>query len=187
MKTNWKLDELHPYQNEPLHISGTIDISQALLDKTSDILEAQPSQVDAYIFYNAESQDYQLSMSVETDLVLLSTRSLKPVSYHQSLSVNEIYLTENNAEKIDEYEDQAVFVLEEDVLDIRPVLLENIILALPIQVLTEEESKGQEMPKGQDWQVISEHDYFEEQRKFSQENSPFNELKSLFQDELDDE
>lgn len=184
MKTIWDLDELVPYQNEPMPISGHIDLEEKLVDASQRIIAAEPTLIDGYFFYSPDLDEYQLSMQAQTDLVLPSTRSLKPVAYQQDIHINEIYLAPNRQELLENYEnDDPVFLLEDYRIDISDILLENIILALPSQVLTDEEREGQEMPHGKDWQVLSEKDFEASQNKQRQEHSPFNQLKGLFDDE----
>lgn len=184
MKTTWNLNDIRLYENEPLHISGQINLEEKLLNKTERILSAEDTHYEGYFFFDPELEEYQLSLSAKTDLVLPSTRSLKPVNYLQELSIFEIYLEEDNTQAIEMYEDnEIVLILESDSIDISHVLLENIVLSLPSQVLTDQEKSGEDLPEGENWQVMTEDQYKESKTKYKQENSPFNELKALFDEE----
>lgn len=188
MKTTWNLNDIRPYENEPLHFSGTINLEERLLNKTKRILSAEDTHYEGYFFFDPELQEYQLSLSAKTNLVLPSTRSLEPVNYLQELSIFEIYLEEDNTQAIEMYEDnELVLILETDSIDISQVLLENIVLSLPSQILTDQEKSGGNLPKGENWQVMTESQYQESKTKYKQENSPFNQLKALFDEENTDD
>lgn len=188
MKTTWNLNDIRPYENEPLHFSGTINLEERLLNKTKRILSAEDTHYEGYFFFDPELQEYQLSLSAKTNLVLPSTRSLEPVNYLQELSIFEIYLEEDNTQAIEMYEDnELVLILESDSIDISQVLLENIVLSLPSQILTDQEKSGGNLPKGENWQVMTESQYQESKTKYKQENSPFNQLKALFDEENTDD
>ena len=188
MKTTWNLNDIRPYENEPLHFSGTINLEERLLNKTKRILSAEDTHYEGYFFFDPELQEYQLSLSAKTNLVLPSTRSLEPVNYLQELSIFEIYLEEDNTQAIEMYEDnELVLILETDSIDISQVLLENIVLSLPSQILTDQEKSDKNLPKGEHWQVMTENQYQESKTKYKQENSPFNQLKALFDEENTDD
>lgn len=188
MKTTWNLNDIRLYENEPLHFSGQINLEEELLNKTQRIISAEDTHYEGYFFFDPELEEYQLSLSAKTDLVLPSTRSLKPVNYLQEFSIFEIYLEEDNTQAIEMYEDnELVLILETDSIDISHVLLENIVLSLPSRVLTDQEKSGEDLPEGKSWQVMTENQYAESKTKYKQENSPFNELKALFDEEDTDD
>lgn len=188
MKTTWNLNDIRPYENEPLHFSGTINLEEESLNKTKRILSAEDTHYEGYFFFDPALQEYQLSLSAKTNLVLPSTRSLEPVNYLQELSIFEIYLEQDNTQAIEMYEDnELVLILESDSIDISQVLLENIVLSLPSQILTDQEKSGEDLPEGENWQVMTENQYQESKTKYKQENSPFNQLKALFDEENTDD
>ncbi|MDF9555915.1 YceD family protein, partial [Bacillus tropicus] len=56
----------------------------------------------------------------------------------------------------EEFETEAeIHCLEGEVLDLLPVIKENILLEIPMQIFSDDVSGGAPM-QGQDWQVISE-------------------------------
>ncbi|MBF0844428.1 DUF177 domain-containing protein, partial [Streptococcus danieliae] len=57
---------------------------------------------------------------------------------------------------------------------------DNILLEIPLKVLTPEEETEESMPQGQSWQVLSEEDYLQQQAEAKKENSPFASLQDLF-------
>ena len=58
-----------------------------------------------------------------------------------------------------------LFYWTKPTIDLDESVEDNILLSIPIQVLTEEEQNSQEMPSGNDWEVISEEAYLESKRK----------------------
>ncbi|HFH9692876.1 TPA: YceD family protein, partial [Streptococcus pyogenes] len=59
-------------------------------------------------------------------------------------------------------------------------IVDNILLAIPLQVLTEEEKKSKELPAGQNWAVLTEEDYQCLKEEKQKENNPFASLQGLF-------
>ena len=60
---------------------------------------------------------------------------------------------------------------------------DNILLNIPIKVLTAEEEAGQGFVSGNDWQIMTEEEYQAQQAVKKEENSPFAGLQGLFDGE----
>lgn len=188
MKTAWSLNELKRYADEPLYLSGDVDLEQELMERTGDVLKASPIHCEGYL--SVDEEEYLLSLKLKVTLTLPSARSLKPVEQEMEVSLTEIYLPPESSHKTDEYgKNEVVIVLEEDRLDIRPAIIDSILIAIPAQVFTEEELESGEMPSGNDWEVVSEEDHQSSVRKrLDEEGDPrFSALKSLFSDQNETE
>lgn len=82
------------------------------------------------------------------------------------LSVDEMFMTEEQFRGKDELiSDEEIIVLDKPTIDLTESVEDNILLAIPLQVLSEEEQQNSELPKGTDWEVISEDDYYEKREK----------------------
>ncbi|GAP01655.1 metal-binding protein [Fructobacillus fructosus] len=153
--------QLQKYRNEPLHFEETLDLNPAIQERFSDlILSAKPVKVTGTIQMD-DQDDYLLIASFHADLTLPSSRSLSPVEWATDLAIHETYV--EDPKKINRFEeDEAVFPLVNNAVDLSQAVLDNIVSALPLQVLTPEEEAGAPLPEGKDWQVISEADFMQE-------------------------
>ena len=109
---------------------------------------------------------------------------MEPVERKETYLVNEIFM-ENHSEKIsqDLIDDDLVLGLEGDEIDLAESVADNILLNIPLKVLTAEEEAGQDFPVGQDWQVMTEEEYRRQQEEQKASKSPFASLKNLFDEE----
>ena len=113
-----------------------------------------------------------------------SRRSLAPVEVPMTLTVSELFATseyfEANQADLDA---DMLFILDKDLIDLAESVADNILLEIPLRVLTDEEKQSDELPSGSAWQVLSEDDYAALQVKTAsevEEKSPFSQLDGLF-------
>lgn len=157
----WSLQELSKYRGTPLEFDETLDVAELLRQKDSMIQNADPVRVVGFI---APSEDsYILHYKLETILDIPSTRSLELVRYPLSFSVDELFMTPEQFQKrSDEVEAHDVLLIETQTIDLDESVADNIVLSIPLQILTEEEQEGKELPSGQGWTVLSQEQYQEE-------------------------
>lgn len=143
------------------------------------ITEVKSAHVTGQLVYDAPFVIAQLH--VVTDIIAPSSRSLAPVELKQDFKFLEGYTKEQpsaeDAEAID-----PIIELEDDEIDLQTAVEDNILLNIPMVVLTEAEKEKNEMPKGQDWEVISQTEYQERAQETSV-NPEFAKLKDLFDKE----
>ncbi len=117
------------------------------------------------------------------DITLASSRSLQPVVLHEVQNVNELFVAnEAVLKEQDLIDEDMVLVVEDDHIVLDESVADNILLAIPIKVLTPEEEAGQELPSGKAWALMTEED-FQQKLKRKEANSPFAQLQGLFGDE----
>ncbi len=65
----------------------------------------------------------------------------------------------------------------------------TFVLSIPIQVLTEEEQNSQEMPSGNDWEVISRRRHVESKQKAAEQTVDYRiaTLSELLSDNAEEE
>ena len=86
-----------------------------------------------------------------------------------------------------EERDEEILVLDNDTIDLTNSIEDNILLAIPLQVFTEEELKSSDMPKGNDWEVISEEAYLQKKEESAETIDPrLAKLSELFNESEDD-
>ena len=82
------------------------------------------------------------------------------------ITVDEVFMTKEQMDTRDErFAAEEIILLDKPTIDLDESVEDNILLSIPIQVLTEEEQNSQEMPSGNDWEVISEEAYLKVSRK----------------------
>ena len=81
---------------------------------------------------------------------------------------------------IEALEEDLILPIEGGKIDLSESVADNILLNIPLKVLTPEEEKGQGFLTGHDWQILSEEEYQVAQAVKKEENSPFAGLNGLF-------
>lgn len=106
---------------------------------------------------------------------------MAPVVLDEMQTVQELFIEEADvASKQEMVDENLVLVLSEDQLDLEESIIDNILLAIPLQVLTEAEKESQILPTGEDWAVLTEEQYQAQQKEKAKDNSPFAGLQGLF-------
>lgn len=180
----WSLEELHRYQNEPLHIQSTFDLNASLTKLFPDIiLGVAPVKVDGYVTY--DGGDATVSANVKTTLTVPSSRSLTPVELQLDFNFTETYI--DDCSHFSRYEDdEVVFLLKDrDLIDFDTALAENIVEEVPLRVLSADEKAGKPMPSGKGWSVIAEDDYAANKQKNKKVDPRLAKLQKLLPDQDD--
>lgn len=165
----WSIQELRKKNEAVVHIDETMDVKTSLLARDDEIIDVSPIHVQGNLVI--EDSDFFLNANVTCEVTLPSSRSLTPVTVPLDFDFQEIYMTpEQDCNRPESLQDEIVFVLEKDLIDITEAVEDNLLLNLPIQVLSPEEEAGEDLPMGQGWEVILESDY-EEQKKRTQEET----------------
>ena len=68
----------------------------------------------------------------------------------------------------------------QDIFLFKQSILDNILLNIPLRVLTPEEESGQISLSGNDWEVLSEEDFAALQQEKKEASNPFAQLNGLF-------
>lgn len=111
---------------------------------------------------------------IKADLILRSTRTLKPVPYKINEQVSLTLSFEEN-----DYEDEDIIQVDEDHYDMYPEILSTLITSIPLKIIGKDDP---ESLKGDNWEVISEDEYY---KKKKEEVDP--RFAKLLDFELDDE
>ncbi|MEY8461898.1 DUF177 domain-containing protein [Streptococcus merionis] len=166
---------------EGLSFSEKLDLKANLQSRNPEILNIEEVTANGQVKY--ENKMYFLDYFLSYKLTLPSSRSMAPVLLEQSYPVTEIFMEEadlrNLAGDIDE---ELVLVIEREQIDLSESVADNILLSIPLKVLTPEEEASAAFPEGEDWQVLSEEDYAASQAEQKKANSPFAGLAGLFEE-----
>ncbi|MGQ7383879.1 YceD family protein [Streptococcus suis] len=175
---------IYDIQKTPDGISfdKTLDLQEELQARNGEVLGLSPVQVTGNIRF--ESGFFFLDYQMTYDITLASSRSLQPVVLHEVQNVNELFVAnEAVLKEQDLIDEDMVLVVEDDYIVLDESVADNILLTIPIKVLTPEEEAGQELPSGQAWALMTEEDFQQKAQEKKEANSPFAQLQGLFGDE----
>lgn len=174
---------IYDIQKNPDGISfeKTLDLQEALQARNREILALSPIQVAGKVRF--ESGFFFLDYQMTYDITLASSRSLQPVVLHQDQEVNELFVASEAALKEQDLIDEdMVLVVEDDHIVLEESVADNILLTIPIKVLTPEEEAGDDLPSGQSWALLTEEEFQQQVKEKKEVNSPFAQLQGLFGD-----
>lgn len=188
IQMKWSLVELEKYQETPLQFSETLDLKRELMNRDKQILDLSSVKVEGMVV--VEDTDYILHYTVEATITLPSSRSLEPVELPMNFSVDEVFMTPEQYERLDESaQTEDILILEKQQLDLNDSVMDNILLRIPLQVFTEDEKQLGTMPSGEDWAVISEDEYNQQKETEKEEtvDPRMKNLSSLLEDLEEDD
>ncbi len=159
----------------------SLDIKEKLMERNKDVLDVKTVSANGNISY--DDGLYLLNYTLDYTITLPSSRSMLPVDVHQVEVVSEIFIEAADIHsKEDLVRENLVLVLEDDYIDIEESAIDNILLTIPMQVLSDEERQSDTMPSGNNWSVLTEEQYDALQNEKKKENNPFSALNGLFED-----
>ena len=124
-----------------LPIKGEVIVPKEML-KNTDIRRISPVKVEGYIFNNEE--EYELYITIQGTMILPCARTLKDVEYPFSSEIDEI-IGENDDNSLE---------INQNRLDIFPIVWQNILVDVPLRVLAPDASD--EPVEGDGWRLITE-------------------------------
>lgn len=168
--------------SEGISFLKTLDLQENLQMRSEEVLGLSPVEVTGSVRF--ESGFFFLDYQMTYEITLASSRSLEPVVLPQVQEVQELFVAHEADLKTQELVDEdMVLVVENDCIVLEESVADNILLAIPMKVLTEEEKQGQSLPSGKSWQLMTEEDFEQETLKKKEANNPFAQLQGLLDDE----
>ena len=118
--------------------------------KGTDLLKLEDVKVEGEIFKNSLG-NIELSLLVEGVMVMPCAITLKPVDYSFSIDINgEI---EELMENFDE-----ISTNFQNSIDILPIIWENILMEIPMRVVSEEAKNSNNKLEGNGWKFVTEEE-----------------------------
>ena len=167
---------------EGLAFDQELDLLKELQKRNPEILDLKDVTATGRVAYDTGLYvlDYQLTYTI----VLASSRSMEPVELQESYPVTEVFAEDVQSEAdIEALEEDLILPIEGGRIDLSESVADNILLNIPLKVLTPEEESGQGFIEGNDWKIMTEEEYQEAQALKKEENSPFAGLQGLFEEE----
>lgn len=175
---------IYDIQKNPEGISfeKSLDVTEELKARNSDILELSTVHTKGSICF--EAGFYFLDYIMSYTITLASSRSLEPVEKVETITVNEIFVADEAVLKEKDLIDaDMVLVVEDEHIRLDESVADNILLHIPMKILTPEEETGTDLPSGNDWALLTEEDFQESQQEKKEAASPFAQLQGLFDQE----
>ncbi|MED2999977.1 YceD family protein [Bacillus velezensis] len=148
----WTIYQLHQMAKKSFEFDETVELNE-LTKLNSDIRRISPVRVKGRA--GIESKQVSFDFTISGEMVLPCSRTLVDVPYPFTIATKELF----RFHKSDDIEDEDVHIAEDDIVDLTPIVKEEILLEIPMQVFCETEQKEGAAPQvGKDWQVISEED-----------------------------
>lgn len=167
---------------EGLAFDQKLDLLKELQKRNPEILDLKDVKATGRVAYDTGLYilDYQLTYTI----VLASSRSMEPVELQESYPVTEVFAEDVQSDAdIEALEEDLILPIEGGKIDLSESVADNILLNIPLKVLTPEEEAGQGFIEGNDWKILSEEEYQVAQAIKKEENSPFAGLQGLFDKE----
>lgn len=173
--------------NKPFKLDHEVDVSE-LESMNRDIRKAEPAHVQGECM--VEGKEYIFSLNIKGTMILPCARTLNDVPYSYDLHVIEIFTTSQYLTK--EEKEEEIHPIDGYIIDLKPYILENILLHKPYRVFSKEKAKDMKF-KGEGWELMMEED-FEKQIAKQEEDSNEEQaidprmakLKGLLDDQRDD-
>ena len=155
-----------------------LDLAKELKERNPEILDVQDIVASGKVQY--EDGLYFLDYDLSYTITLTSSRSMEPVELKESYLVNEIFMEEGQTASQDMIDQDLVLPIENGEINVSESVADNILLNIPLKILTAEEEAGQGFLSGQDWQVMTEEEFAAAQEAQKEKNNPFAGLQGLF-------
>jgi len=155
-----------------------LDLAEELKERNPEILDVQDILAKGKVQY--EDGLYFLDYDLSYTITLTSSRSMEPVELKESYLVNEIFMEEGQAASQELIDQDLVLPIENGEINIAESVADNILMNIPLKILTAEEEAGQGFLSGQDWQIMTEEEFAAAQKAQKEKNNPFASLQGLF-------
>lgn len=166
-------------QAQGLSFDNVLDVKETLLKRNSEILDIENVRAVGSVSYDKGLYilDYQLTYTI----TLASSRSLEPVALEENQFISELFMEADWVQDTSELgEEEFIILIEDDRIHLEESVIDNILLSIPIRVLTKDEEKSDQLPSGNDWNVMTETQYEQMKKEKQVENNPFSSLDGLF-------
>jgi uncharacterized protein len=162
----WSIHQLRKNASKGIAIDEMVDVSE-LKRLNAEIREVFPAHITGRMDYNESKITFHLN--IKGKLILPCSRTLVDVEFPYDIDTMETFVQPNDYSK-----EQDELVLESDVVDLMPLILENILLEIPMQVIAEnvDESKAIAPQKGRHWDVYREGELIPTEEKSQDDINP---------------
>ncbi len=147
----WSTIQLLKFRDKGLSLNETVDMSD-IKKIDPQILDVSPISVKGRA--DISSQRVTFHLHIEGYLVLPCSRTLVDVKLPIDVNSTETFMLKAN--DYDQYENEEVHQIQGDIIDLKPVITELLLLEIPLQVLSDEAREKEQLPSGNNWEVLTE-------------------------------
>lgn len=149
----WTISQLQKIRDKHLQIDEIVDVTD-IKERDPQIRDVSPMKVTGRADIGSTKVTFHLHLSGK--FILPCSRTLVDVNYPIDIETTETFLFKTAGI---EYDGDDVTIVEGDVVDLLPVIKENLLLEIPMQVFCEDVNLEEAAPQsGNDWTVISEEE-----------------------------
>lgn len=136
----------------PVEFEGTVDVSE-LSKMNNEVRNTHPAEVKAV--FTVDRDEIFANLEIKGELILPCARTLVDVPYQYDISVDEVFSTSSYLTE-EELENE-IHPIEGEVLDLKPYILENILLDIPYRVFTTDpDPVGAAPTEGDGWSFVQD-------------------------------
>ncbi|WP_050614674.1 YceD family protein [Bacillus testis] len=146
----WTITQLQKYRGKGLVLDEKVDVSE-IKETDAQIRDVSLIHVTGKADVNATNITFHIHLSGV--MVLPCARTFVDVEYPIDISTTEVFLLDDNYES---QEHEFSTIVKGDVIDLMPIIRENLLLEVPMQVFCEDASpEGAAPQSGKDWAVVT--------------------------------
>ncbi|TYR82619.1 DUF177 domain-containing protein [Priestia megaterium] len=149
----WTIHQLYQLQNKGLTFDEVVDGAEFV---NSDPQIRHMSEVNVKGRADISSSKVTFHLKISGEMTLPCARTLVDVLYPFEINATETFLLNVNA---DYEEDAEIRIVEGEVVDLKPLIEELIIVEIPMQVFSgDQQTAGAAPQSGKDWEVVTEEE-----------------------------
>lgn len=149
----WSIVQLKKFQNKGIEIDETIDMEQLKM-RDPQIRSISPIHIKGRVDIGSNRATFHLQITGE--MILPCSRTLEDVKYPIDIHTKETFLFQASDYEF-ESEDEEPHPIQGDVIDLKPIIEEILLLEIPMQVYSEDVLNKPTMTQsGKGWELIEE-------------------------------
>lgn len=150
----WTRSELNQYENQ-LILDEDVVIDAEAFQNNSRINAVRDVHVSGHGYLDEDADTFYVDLHIEGTMLLPDAVTGEEISYPFETESEEIYSFEDTDE-------DGVWLVADDVIDLLPAVIANILLEVPMQVTI---ASSEDYPKGDGWRVVTEEEYQKDQQE----------------------
>jgi uncharacterized protein len=156
MTLKWSIIQLQKYRDKGLSLDETVTFEDPK-EIDPQVREVSPIHVNGKADIGTNRVTFHLNITGH--MVLPCSRTLVDVELPIDLKTIETFLLSET--EYDQYEEEEVHRIEGEVIDLKPVIRELLLLEIPLQVISDEAREQDKLPSGKNWEVLTEEQAYE--------------------------
>lgn len=141
--------------NGPISFEQRVDVAELLNLPNNEIRKID--SVDVYGMCVVENNEIVFDYTIAGEMVLPCARTLVDVTYPFRFRATEIFTTKH----MEANEEEEIHFVEDDIIDLKPYILETILLQKPYRVFSDEKV----IEDGEGWSFYTEDSFAEKEKK----------------------